>query len=196
MHNFALTGFENPSVMSNNMTVIDAGLDGVVYRHWCNAASLDDMAETGTPTYHIGNKGVYAPRWTLPDGVVSAVGFYAPRNPCWIFGAFGVVVHYDSSSTSGSIGWRIYVTPIQDLTVAAGSVVSITADSPAVANATTTEEFVTAEISSASQIDKQHVGVVVAVGRDGSTDTNNGDVNIYGIELVYREKRRMFGDKV
>lgn len=196
MHNLSTTSVQVESVASTNITVIDTGLDSVVYRHWCNAASLDDMAETGTPTYHIGNKGVYAPRWTLPNGVVSAVGFYAPRNPCWIFGAFGVVVHYDSSSTSGSIDWRIYVTPIQDLTVAAGPVVSITADSPTVANATTTEEFVTSDISSASQIDKQHVGVVVAVGRDGSTDTNNGDVNIYGIELIYREKRRMYGDKV
>ena len=195
MHNLSTTNVQVESVASTNITVIDVGLDSVVYRHWCGAGALDDMAETGTPTYHIGNKGVYAPRWTLPNGVVSAVGFYAPRNPNWMFGAFSLLVHYDSSSTTGSIGWRLYVTPVVNLVTAAGSVVSETLSSPTVANATTTAEFITADLSSGSQIDKQHVGVVVAVGRDGVTDTNNGDVNVYGIELIYREKRRMVGNK-
>ena len=196
MHNFALTGFENASVMSNNMTVIDQALDSVTHRVWVGASSMDSMNSATFPTYHVGSSGVYGPRWNLPDGVTSEIGFYYPRNNDWIFGVLSLVVHYSASSTSGTIDWKVYITPITNLTVASGTVVNITGEtSPTVANAITTKEFNTAAIAATSQVGREHVGVAVTIGRRGATDSNNGDVYIYGVELVYKEKRRMVGAK-
>lgn len=195
MHNLALTGFENPSVMSNNMTVIDKALDSVAHRVWVGASSIDSMNSATFPTYHVGSSGVYGPRWNLPDGVTSEIGFYYPRNRDWIFGVLSLVVHYSASSTSGTIDWKVYITPITNLTVASGTGITSSENSPTVANAITTKEFNTASIAATSEIGKEHVGVAVTIGRRGATDTNNGDVYIYGVELVYKEKRRTVGDK-
>lgn len=195
MHNLALTGFENPSVMSNNMTVIDKALDSVAHRVWVGASSIDSMNSATFPTYHVGSSGVYGPRWNLPDGVTSEIGFYYPRNRDWIFGVLSLVVHYSASSTSGTIDWKVYITPITNLTVASGTAITSSENSPTVANAITTKEFNTAGIAATSEIGKEHVGVAVTIGRRGATDTNNGDVYIYGVELVYKEKRRTVGAK-
>lgn len=195
MHNFALTGFENSSVMFNNMTVIDQALDSVTHKIWVGATDLEDMTGAKAPTYHAGVAGVYGPRWGIADGEDCIVGFYTPRNRDWMFGVLSMVVHYSASSTSGTIGWSVYITPITNLTVASGTAVNITADPPTVASAATTKEFNTSEIAALSQVGKEHIGVVVGIGRNGSSDANAGDVFIYGVELVYKEKRRMVGDK-
>lgn len=196
MHNFALTGFENPSVMSNNMAVIDQALDSVVHKVWVGASSMDSMNSAKFPTYHVGSSGVYGPRWNMPDGVTSEIGFYYPRNNDWIFGVLSLVVHYSVSSTSGSIDWKLCIAPITNLTVASGTVVNLAGEAaPTVASAITTKEFNTSDIAATSQVGKEHVGVAVTIGRRGATDSNNGDVYIYGVELVYKEKRRTVGAK-
>lgn len=195
MHNLSLTSLDSESVLSNNMTVIDAALDSVTHRIWVGAPEIDDMNAGGFPLYSIGESGVRGPRWTLPDGDSCEVGAYIPCNRDWIYGVLSVVVHYAASSTSGNIDWFINISPVVDLTAASRSSVIETIAPPTVADVTTTATFNTASIASGSEVGKQHIGVVVSVGRRGGSDSNSGDVYIYGFELIYKEKRRTFGAK-
>lgn len=194
MHNFSTTGYAADSVMASNMGIINQGFDNVVYRHWINASEMDDMQDTFSPSYFLGSVGAYPPYWRLRDGFATSVGCYVPRNREWRCGAFGLVVYYSVSVGGGEISWKARITPVTNNAAPSATLVSFTENAPSTASVFTSKELISASLSASSQIDASHVGVLVSLGR-GDTDTNTGNVHIYGIELVYREARHVVGDR-
>jgi len=194
MHNFSTTGYAADSVMASNMGIINQGFDNVLYQHWVNASEMDDMQDAATPSYFLGSIGTYPPYWRLQDGKSAAVGFYVPRNKEWRCGSFSLVVHYSVSVGGGDISWKARVTPVTNNAAPSATLVTFAESAPATASVFASKELISADLSASSQIDASHVGVLVSLGR-GDTDTNTGNVHIYGIELVYREARHVVGDR-
>lgn len=129
----------------------------------------------------------------MPSGVC----FYVKRHGEWKDGVLSVIPHYSVDASGGSIVWKVTISKITDLSTASTTSTEITRLAPTVANVITTADLSDSLASPTSVIDGRHIGVMVSLGRvcDAAGDTNGGEVKLYGVELVYKESRRVVGGK-
>ncbi len=126
----------------------------------------------------------------------SSVCFYVQRHGEWRDGVLSVVPHYSVDVAGGDIAWQLSVSRIAKLTTPSLTTTEIVRAAPLAADVITTVDLSDALVSPTSGIDKRYVGVMISVGRvcDSEFDTNDGEVKLYGVELVYKESRRVVGD--
>ena len=196
MHNFSTTGSQAEPTLSNNMAIIETAYNNEAYHYWVSAPDMEDAGDTASPTYRTGSIATGIPaQWRFADGVTASVGFYVKRHGEWRDGVVSVVPHYSSTATGNAFRWRVSVVPIVNLTSPSVTTVGLTMNGPTVANAITTVDLSSASLTPTSQITPAHVGVYVTVGRSGgnAADTNTGVLYLYGVDLVYKESRRVVG---
>ena len=127
----------------------------------------------------------------------SSVCFYVKRHGEWRDGVLSVVPHYSVDTIGGDIAWQMSISQITNLTAASPVTTEIVRAAPVTANVITTVDLGDALVSQTSGIDGRHIGVMISIGRvcDSVSDTNTGQVKIYGADLVYKEARRVVGSK-
>lgn len=198
MHNFSTTSVQTEAVLSNNMSLIETAYNNEAYHYWMSASDMEDAGDTASPTFRTGDINTGLPHhWRFADGVTASVGFYIKRHGEWKDGVLSVVPHYSSTATGNAFRWRVSVVPIANLENPSVAIVGLTKNGPTVANAITTVDLSDSSISLTSQINTEHIGVYVTVGRSGGNvaDTNTGVLYLYGVDLVYKESRRVVGGK-
>lgn len=195
MHNFNLSSPEWDSQTATNMQILEEHINHASYRRCWDAGMMSDAGEDASPTFAIGVAGTRPSRWVLADAVTSGVCGYCPRHPSWKSGYLSLKVVYAVSSANNEIAWRYAIGPHTDLAAATNSLVTETKKAPASADVLTSVEFRTAELNAYSKINTSHIGVSWRVGRRGGVDSNNGDLYIYSVELIYNEGKRVIGVK-
>jgi hypothetical protein len=196
MHNFSTTGSQAEPTLSNNMAIIETAYNNEAYHYWVGASEMEDAGDTTSPTYRVGDITTGFPhKWRFADAFVCSVGFFVKRHGEWRDGVVSVVPYYSSTSASGAIRWRVSIVPIANLAAPIVTTVGITKNSPAVTGAITSVDLSDATISLTSQVNTAHIGVYVTIGRSGThaDDTNTGVMDLYGVDLVYKESRRVVG---
>ena len=196
MHNFSTTNADKEPVLSNNMVIIETAYNNEAYHYWVSASDMEDAGDTVSPTYRIGaiTTGV-PPQWRFADAVTASVGFFVKRHGEWRDGVIGVVPHYSSTASGNAFRWRVSVVPIVNLTAPLVTTVGLTMSGPTVSGSITTVDLSSESLTPTSQITPAHIGVYVTVGRSGgnAADTNTGVMYLYGVDLVYKESRRVVG---
>lgn len=195
MHNFNMTSSEWDSQTETNMQIIEDSLNDASYRKVWDAGMMSDAGEAAAATFAVGAAGTRPARWVLADAVTSGVCGYCPRHPSWKSGYLSLRVIYAVSAANNQIAWRYAIGPHLNLAAATNTTISETKAAPASADVLTYTEFHTAELNATSKIDTSHLGVSWRVGRRGATDSNNGDLYIYSVELIYNEGKRVIGVK-
>lgn len=198
MHNFNTTNVQSESALSTNMQIIDTALDNEIYHYWACAAMLEDCGDTASPTYRTGDFTIGIPsHWRFADGVSSGVCIYVRRHPEWRNGVLGVVAHYSTTAIDGDVRWRATITPIKDNTTPTATTIGLAKSPPLSTGKITTVELKDSTMSESALIDPSHIGILVSVGRNGgaASDTNTGVVWLYGIDIIYRETKRVVGSK-
>lgn len=195
MHNFSTTGASAEPVLSNNMSIINTAYDNEAYHHWVPASSLEDSGDTGIPTYHIGDMtSGTPPYWELVSGASTSVGFYVKRHGEWKDGVLSVTPHYSCSGTNGNVVWNVSMALVENLTTPVPYSLVLSKLAPTVANEITTVDLRDPSLSPVSVINTKHIGVMVSLGLSVTVESA-GDVKLYGLDLVYRESRRVVGGK-
>lgn len=198
MHNYIDSGALTASQNASNISVIHEGAEHDFYSHFFSATDLDDgaYATAATLTGPAAQSDVW--HWVLANAVRSGVQGYVRRHLEWKNGFFKIVIYYNSTATGGDIVWRYGVSPHVP-----GTAFAITHNQEAVAAPASTsgvymQEFNNATLSGSSGVNHSNPSVMVTVSRVGNdaSDTNTGDVNLYGIELIYREARSRVGGGV
>lgn len=198
MHNFSTTGSQAEPVLSNNMGIIETAYNNEAYHHWVNASEMEDAGDAASPTYRTGTMSPVVPaHWRLANGVISSLCFYVKRHGEWKDGVLSVVVHYSSTVAGNDIRWRVSVVPITDLTTPTITTIGQAKAAPTVVDVITTVDLSSSLLTPTSQINTGHIGAYITVGRtgNGATDTNTGVVYVYGVDLVYKESRRVVGGR-
>lgn len=196
MHNFSTTGSQAEPTLSNNMSIIETAYNNEAYHYWVNAAGMEDAGDTASPTYRIGDIATGRPaHWRFANAVNSSVSFYVKRHAEWRDGVLSLLATYSTSAVDGDIRWRVTVTPITNLSLVVPTVVGFTSAALASTGSITTYEMSSADLAVYSQVNPSHIGVLVTVGRQGggAADTNTGVLYLYGVDLVYKESRRVVG---
>jgi hypothetical protein len=197
MHNFTLMGASGAE--SSNAQILEAACSYDFYHHFINAASMEDMSNSGIPSYELGSLFAfgYPNRWVLQDGDLTNVGGFTPRHQEWRDGVLSMGAYYSCESSGGNLVWTVSIVPVTNgAAPPLSNVVEITRPAPS-AGVMHYIDLTDVAVCARSQINGSHVGAVVSVGRNGASadDTNSGGLYIYGIETIYRELHRVVGSK-
>ena len=198
MHNFSTTSAQTEPVLSNNMAIIETAYNNEAYHYWVGAPGMEDAGDTSSPTYRVGLLATGVPaHWRMDNAVNSSVSFYVRRHGEWRDGVLYTTPHYSTTAVDGDIRWRVTITPIVNSTLSTPSVVGFTTSPPSATGVITTSNLVSADMSAESAVNPSHIGVLVTIGRQGggAADTNTGVLYLYGVDLVYKESRRVVGSK-
>lgn len=136
--------------------------------------------------------------WVLIDGVTSGVGCYIRRHGDWLDGSFDLKVHWSTDANGGNV---VFSATIEPTTEQVAFPTATACDFTVVVGTQLLPKLSTlmsASLRQESLIGRQHMGVYMRLNRVGgdAADTNTGDVSIYGIELVYNERKRVVGSTI
>jgi hypothetical protein len=197
MHNFNLTSIPTPQQSVTNLSILEESCNNNSYSHWVGASVLHDNG-SGTFATYVAATSTTPEHWKLVNAATSGVGFYVRRHSDWEYGSFDLNVHWSTDVGLNNVVMSVTATPF-----ISGSTVPAVTDCPftvaaGIRNAIVVTKLSSAALRQSSLIDRSKCGIYVRlsrVGADGS-DTNTGDVSIYGIELVYNEAKRVIGDTI
>lgn len=197
MHNLDTNPRSTVSELSANLALLEAGLDEVSYNTWCPASVLEDAQVSVSPVYTLGSTN-NPPYWAMPDASYTAVSYHLRRRSTWYLGALSVEAHYMVKSGGGDVCWHVGITPLVNATAVAAPTFR---EVVLAAGDTSTVPYVaildSADIRIDSNIDQSRLSLLVTVGRLGTSvlDTNSGDVELNGINIIYHEAKRTIGVK-
>lgn len=194
MHNY-VNGRPTESQRGSNEGVIHDALENEVYTVFFSAMELEDGMWGFSPVYTLPSSDDAPTCWVISDSQLRGVHGVSRRHKEWRDGFFKIRIHYSVSDDTGNVYWRYGVgrySPGEDMSV---TYIQEAVSVPSSTKGIWVHEFNNADLALASEVNDLHNTVMVSVGRNGADalDTNAGDVSLFGVELVYVEKRRMVG---
>lgn len=198
MHNLVMAGNPTDAQHISNIEVMVRSIDHEIYTYHFNAEMLGEGGFASAATYAAGGTSASPGRWELANAVTSGVKGFVRRHHEWRDGFFSINIYWRTTATGGSVVFSVCVDPVVASDAFAITESQFTVPAPAVAAGMKVTNLTSASLALASRINASNLGVIAIVSRVGgdAADTNTGTVNIYGVEIVYQEARRMVGGGV
>lgn len=198
MHNLIVGGSTPKSIKDTNDRIVESALTYDVNSHWISANELELASGKATYTAATISSPGY---WTVFEGSAGYVSGYVRRHQEWRDGTIGANLHWSSNIVSDgqdTCAWRMAIGKAALKPVDVGFPTptkwewDITFDTN---NSLIVTPLRSSSLNGETWITTKHGGLWVLIGKEAAdaADTCTADRKIYGIEVVYYQRRNQAG---